>query len=483
MKYLLITCCFAWAAKLSFAQPAAVAPEGYSIDVKITPYQKQWVYLAYYYGNIKGLADSAYLDGNSKGVFNGNKPLPQGIYIVASPTKTILFEMLISNDQHFSVATDTSSLDASLQFTGSADNEQFRQYIRFIGPIAEKAEALRLQKEAEKNATVQVKLQQQIDDQAKSINDYRLSMIAAAPESMLAVLFKSMQEVPLPKNLQQPKTKADTLAQYHYGKAHYWDNFDFMDGRLVRTPIFENKLKTYLNQWIIPDADSIIAEMNWMLALGRNDPEMFRYLIGYFVDNYMYPQIMGQDKVFLTVYERYIAGDKPKVDWLNERQKKVITERAYMLMANQLGGQANEMALVDTNNVVRKLHAIKESFTIVVFWDPHCGKCKEEIPRIDSLFKTAWKKLSVQVYAVMVNEDAAADWAPFIRKNGKGWVHVHQTKVMREAEEKANIPNFRQLYDMRSTPTLFLLDKDKRIIAKNVTVTDVNRLILQKVKG
>jgi thioredoxin-related protein len=60
-------------------------------------------------------------------------------------------------------------------------------------------------------------------------------------------------------------------------------------------------------------------------------------------------------------------------------------------------------------------------------------------------------------------------------------VHVHQTDAMRAEEEKAGKPNFRQLYDMRSTPTLFLLDKDKRIIAKNLGLEDLDKVLQQKI--
>jgi thioredoxin-related protein len=88
----------------------------------------------------------------------------------------------------------------------------------------------------------------------------------------------------------------------------------------------------------------------------------------------------------------------------------------------------------------------------------------------------------VAVYAVMVNESAKVDWEPYIRKIGKGWFHVHQTAEMRAEEEKANQANFRQLYDMRSTPTLFLLDKEKRIVAKNLGLEDLNNVLEQKIK-
>jgi thiol-disulfide isomerase/thioredoxin len=341
-------------------------------------------------------------------------------------------------------------------------------------------EGARRQLDSTKDAATKAKLTKDIEQYGNEINGFRLDVIKKYPESMLALLFKTMQEVPYPANLQQAKTRADSLAQYRFGKDHYWDNFDFMDGRLVRTPIFENKLKAYINNWVVPDSDSIIFEQNWMMALGRNDPEMSRYLISYFIDNYMYPKIMGQDKVFLHTYERYVANNNPTTAWLNEKQRKAITERAYMVMANQLGSPAYDMALVDTAGKIRKLYDLKADYVVVAFWDPHCGKCREELPKIDSLYKTAWKKSNIQVYAVMVNEESVADWPPFIRNTGKGWVHVHQTKEMREAEEKAQQANFRQLYDMRSTPTLFLLDKDKRIVAKNLGLEDLDNVLKQK---
>jgi thiol-disulfide isomerase/thioredoxin len=466
---------------LVFSTQAQQAGNGYKIDLNIKPYQNQWVYLASYYGSIKTLADSAFLDANHKGAFKGTALLPGGIYIVASPQKTILFEMILDKEQNFSVSMDTLNPSASLKFTGSKDNDQFMAYTNYIGSKAESIEQLRKQQESTQDEKEKARIGGQIEALAKEINDYRLKQVEQYPEAMLSVLFKAMQEVPLPSHLKNPTSREDSIAQYRYLKEHYWDNYDFMDGRLVRTPMFDNRLKTYLNNWVVPDADSIIYEMNWMMALGRNDPEMSRYLIGYFIDNYMYPKIMGHDKVFLAAYERYVANDNPMTSWLNEKQRKAITERAYMVMANQLGAPAYDMTLVDTTGKTKTLYEVKSKYVVVSFWDPNCGKCREDLPKLDSLYKTAWKGKDIQVYAVMVNEDAQDEWKNMIRKIGKGWVHVHQTKEMRDAEEKAKQPNFRQLYDMRSTPTLFLLDKDKRIVAKNLGLEDLNNVLQQKI--
>jgi hypothetical protein len=434
--------------------PKVGADPGYNIALNVAPYKNEWLFLAHHYGSIKGLTDSAFADARGNAVFKGNKPLQPGIYILASPQKTILFEFLVGADQQFSISADTLNLNETIRFAGSAENERFVGYTRYVNNWAASGEAARAALRKAADTAVRNRLEKRVAAGTKSIDSFRNQYIAKYPTDMLTVLFKAMAEIQLPKALQNPKSNADSVAQYQFSKAHYWDGVDFMDGRLVRTPILESKLKTYLSSWVVPVADSIIYEFNWMIALGRNDPEMFRYLIGYFVDNYMEPKLMGQDKVFLHVFERYIAGDNPKADWLNERQLKIIRKRAYMLMANQLGATAWDMALADTAGRPQNLYGVKADYTVVAFWDVH--------------------------YAVMVNEESVKEWPGFINEHAKGWVHVHQTAEQRQEEEKAKKPNFRQLYDIRSTPTLFLLDADKKIIAKSVGLTDLDNLLQSK---
>ena len=122
---------------------------------------------------------------------------------------------------------------------------------------------------------------------------------------------------------------------------------------------------------------------------------------------------------------------------------------------------------------------------MVVFWDPTCGHCKEEIPRIDSIYKAKWKALGVKVYSVNVNEPKMDDFKKFLTEKNisKDWVEVYQTKAARAIEQAANQPNFRQLYDMYKTPTYYLLDDKKRIIAKQLSLEQFDDVIAAKLKN
>src|ERR1700738_3414284 len=109
----------------------AYPQNGYHIQLTLKPYKEGKVYLGYYYGKIRALADSAMLDGNSGATFSGKEKLPGGVYFIVSPHKAILFELLIDTQQNFSVAADTTNLPGSIVFTGSQDNTIFQSYTNF----------------------------------------------------------------------------------------------------------------------------------------------------------------------------------------------------------------------------------------------------------------------------------------------------------------------------------------------------------------
>jgi thiol-disulfide isomerase/thioredoxin len=131
--------------------------------------------------------------------------------------------------------------------------------------------------------------------------------------------------------------------------------------------------------------------------------------------------------------------------------------------------------LTDTTGKTSSLYSINAPFTIVTFWDPNCGHCKEEIPRLDSFYKAKWKNYGVAVYSVNIYENEIPAWKKFLSEKNisKEWRQAYETKEARTATEKAGKANYRQLYDIYKTPTVYLLDKDKRIIAKQLSLRAV----------
>lgn len=466
---------------LLFPAYSLLAQTGYNIKLTLKPYKNAYVYLGYYYGNLKALADSVRLDDNSEGVFSGKDALPGGIYFVVSPQKQILFELLLDQQQHFSIKADTSHLPASVQFEGSVDNALFHQYSMFANETGKTITELNKLRATTKKSRDSVLLSHKI----KALNDrmqaYRDSVAKKYPESLLTALFDALKEPVVPPAARQPGGKYDSLFAYHYYKAHYWDGVSFMDDRLVRTPFFEAKLNKYYKDLVSPAPDSIIQEVDHMLLYARSAKEMQKFLLIHFVQKYINPQYMGQDAVFVHLFEKYI--NTGQADFFTDKYRDFLTKRAYSLMANLIGQPAANMEMVDSSDKPTPLYGVDGKFIVICFWDPTCSHCKDIVPRVDSIFQAKWKKEGVKLYGVMV-DGGKEKWKQFIRDNNlKDWIHVYQLPSEQEAEEAAGKPGYRQLYDVYQTPLLYLLDKDKRIIAKKLTYLQLDEVISLKLKN
>lgn len=459
----------------------AVAQTGYHINITVKPFKNQYVYLGYYYGRLKALADSALLDSNSSAAFSGNQKLPGGIYFVVSPRKEILFELLLDKQQHFSVTADTAGLPNSVAFTGSEDNTLFQSYSKYIAVSGKEISSLLGGLKSASRAD-SARINGKLQSLTAQVQQYRLGLEKKYPSSMLSALFQSMKEPLVPPAAKQLNGKYDSVYAYNYYKRHYWDYISFTDERLLRTPIFEPKLEKYFKELVTPVPDSIKNEIDRMLLRSAGSHEMYKYLLTHFVQQYINPEYMGQDAVFVHLFEKYI-NNNPKVDWFTDKYSKYMFERAYSLMANLIGQPASNLEMTDTAGKKIPLYGIQAPFTVICFWDPTCSHCKEVVPKVDSIFQAKWKKEGIQVYGVMVDGGKEA-WLKFIRDNNlKDWIHVYETTEQKDATYAAGKPSYKQLYDVYQTPILYLLDKDKRIIAKKLTYAQIDEVVDLKIKN
>ncbi|MBO9199500.1 MULTISPECIES: redoxin domain-containing protein [Niastella] len=459
----------------------AEAQSGYNIPITLKPYKNTYIYLGYYYGRLKALADSTLLDENGKGKFSGKEPLPGGIYFIVSPHKEILFELLIDKQQQFSIAADSATLPNNVVFTGSQENNLFHLYTRFTSQIGNEINNTSTDLKKVKNSKDSTRLKARLKQLTDRMQVYRDSMIAKNSNSFLATLFQAMKEPVIPPGAKHPGGKYDSLYAYRYFKSHYWDGISFSDGRLVRTPFFESKLEKYYKELVAPAPDSIIQEVDHMLLYSRSNTEMFKFLMVHFVQKYINPEYMGQDAVFVHLFEKYINAGQ--ADFFTQQYKDFMFKRAYSMMANQIGQPAAPLNLVDTLDKPAPLHNINSNFVVICFWDPTCSHCKETVPKVDSIYKAKWKNEGVALYGVMV-DGGMDNWKKFINDNKlTGWTHVYQLPAQQKEEEAAGKPNYRQLYDVYQTPILYLLDKDKNIIAKKLSYQQLDEVIDLKLKN
>lgn len=457
--------------------------QSFKVTLQAPQYKSGIAYLTYHWGKNLNVEDSAAVTNSGTATFTGKRKLPPGIYAVVLPGKRITVDFFIDKEQAVTIKIDTTDLVNKTVVTGSKENiifQQYQQQIAVKGKLMEAEKQAYLQSVTKKDSALH---EANYIKYNKELNDYREGIIRSQPKSMMAVLLNAMKE---PKPLgNKMQTRADTMENYYYYKTHYWDGISFMDDRILRTPFFLPKFEKYYRELMVPQADSIIKEADYQLLLARSSPEVYKFLLNWLTDEYINPKYMGQDAVFVHLFEKYHS--KGLTSWLNEKQMETISRRAYMLMANLIGLKAADLVMLDTAGKPSPLYQVKADYTVVAFWDPTCGHCKEEMPRVDSIYRASWKSHGVKIYGVLsadTKDDLRQEWMKYIREHNLGdWINVYQTKEMEAAVTAAQKPGYRQLYDITLTPTLYLLDSDKRIIGKKLTWQQLDELLQVKWKA
>jgi hypothetical protein len=444
---------------------------GYEIKVKIHGLKDTVCYLGNHFGDKQYVKDTIRLDKEGSGVFKGKDSLPGGIYLVIMPNKTY-FEILV-DEQKFSIETDTVDFISNFKPTGSVENKLFNEHQRFIADKSKETQELKTRLNVNKDNKDSTKiLRERVAGIDKEVKAYRIKLMNDYPKSFIAKIFRTMSEPEVPDPPKDANGNiTDSTFQYRYYKAHYWDNVDFADDRMLRTPIFQNKVKTYTNQLTPQIPDSIIASCDTIIEKSKANKEVFKYCVATLTNFYENSNIMGFDKVFVHLSEKYYLTDKAY--WADSTLKAKIQARVEKIKPNILFSVAHDLAMPDTGFVMHTLHSVKAKYTVLVFWDPTCSHCKIEIPKLLQYYDSVKTKLSLEVFSVGIESDMDV-WKKYIKEHKLDWINV---------SDLYNQTNFRNYYDIYSTPVVYLLDERKRIIAKRLDTEKLQGFINDLVSG
>jgi len=418
--------------------------------------------LAHYHYNFQLKKDSVKSNAKGEFEFKGTEKYPEGMYLIifpdASPNKKY-FDFVMDDVQNFSMETDTTDYIKSMKVKGSEQNRLFFDYQHFISKQQKLIEPLREQFKKIKNNKDSAKLlQDKMSAIDKEVKAYKAELLKTNNSLFITKLLKATDEPEIPEAPVQADGKKDTLFAYHYYKTHFWDNFDFSDERMLRTPIFHPKIKQYLDKLTPQIPDSINIGVDYLIERGKANPEVFKYLVNLLVYDYESSKRMGFDAVFVHIVDRYYMTNQ--VNWLDSTRMYKVKERAFILKPLLLGKKAQNISMQDSTGKTVSLWDVKAKYTIVIFWDYSCGHCKKDVPALSELYKSKLKKMGVEVFAVET-DDGVNDWKKFIREHNLNWVNVIEQDDYKRAVTK-------KLWDIYKTPIVYLLDENKIIKAKHL---------------
>ncbi len=175
-------------------------------------------------------------------------------------------------------------------------------------------------------------------------------------------------------------------------------------------------------------------------------------------------EIMGHDAVVVKLADDiYLSG---KADWVSNGFKDDLRKEVERIRPNLIGKKAHNLIMDSYKGIFVSLYDIEKEFTILYFWEPNCAHCMESTPKLKAWYEKA-KDNGVEVFAVCTTADREK-WEKYIEDNKLTWINGW------DPERKTN---FGFYYNVAATPLIYILDRNKTIIAKKLSVEDIGPFI------
>jgi thiol-disulfide isomerase/thioredoxin len=468
---------------------STLSAQGYRIEVDIRGLSKDTIILGEYFTSRMIPKDTIVLNQKGQGLFEGAEKFSGGLYLIyINPGQ--YFDLLLGDDQELSLVADINDLTESIVYTGSEDNQIFQEYKLFL-----QEKRGELQKLSSQFSTAASKADSTvIIDQQKVLNremEAYMNQIEAEHSTLFVADFIGATREPIPpESMLTGERRYDDSIRYFYYREHYFDRFDPFNIRLLHTPLYEGKIKNYITKAVAQHPDSLISAVDYLLKGSKTDDDLYRYMLITLFNHFAESKFIGMDGVYFHIAEYYYIPDatwssQEFLDKLKENlalnKPTLIGQTAPNLIMRQVPAEHFGMAAQDT--AIKKdphighdffIHDIEARFTILYFWESDCGHCKKSTPALYEVY-TRMKDKGVEVISVHVinSIEGKEKWIDFVNE--------HQlTEWINCWSPYSN--EFRKLYNLQSYPQLFVLDKDKLIIAKRVTPEQAEKIITNQIE-
>src|SRR5664279_4742760 len=319
---------------------------GYEIDITIPDLPDSTVYLAYHLGDKQYIKDTIQLNRTGHAIVQGREALPQGIYMIVLPGRKY-FEMLMSTGQRFSVSCSYKDYFNTLKFSGSDENSAFLEYQKSWVRMQQRATAIsrRIQNNRQNSDSLKI-LEPMQKNQEENMKTYIKSVVKANNGNLLATLVKALLPVDVPEFSTIGFTNPDSvrwIRSYLYTKNHYFDNIDFNDERLLRTPILYARLDAFFTNVLIQAPDSINKEIDKLVQKCSGNYKIFQFVAVYLFNHFRESEIMGQDAVMVKLADDiYLSG---KANWVTNEFKRDLRKQIDLIRPNLIGKKAENIVM------------------------------------------------------------------------------------------------------------------------------------------
>lgn len=386
------------------------------IDVKIDDINDTILYLMKY----KSDKTQSIIDYSSissaKKTFKNPQNYDEGIYVLTDSKQNPLFEILIGKDQKFSLYVEDMMDLNTYKIKGSKETSDYFKV--YSKTIHDKLYIKALESEMEYFPDNARK----IDSIKRELYDYQESMLSKDKSSFLNTYIRFIED-----------SEAD----------HYFENLPLCDTRILNSRLLKNKLDDYFdNHMANQNADVICKNIDNLISKTNDCHEVRDYILWY-----LYSRYFNNDLIYIHLSDNYFS--KLEINNLTQNIRNEIIKRSDVLRKITIGSVSPTFSYTDDEGNKIDLSEINAENLVLFFYKPDCQKCIRD-KRILGLIKNKQKDLTI-LY-INISED--------------NYSNVSQDIINQ--------------YDITTTPTIYVLDKNKRIIAKNIKAEEIEFHIIKK---
>ncbi|WP_286832963.1 DUF5106 domain-containing protein [Proteiniphilum sp. UBA5280] len=262
----------------------------------------------------------------------------------------------------------------------------------------------------------------------------------------------------IPGTLTNPDERAKYLV------SHYWERFDFADNTLIQRPeITEQAFVDYINLLDYVTKEVADASFVYTLSKAQADTAMYRHFVSLFEKYFYEPNSpFRNDEYYLKVLQE-TAGSPLLTDEIKSRYRFQLD----MAMKNRIGQKANNINFTTVSGQTLRLYDLRSEYTLLMFTNPGCHACEAVTSRLnmskalnDALALNNQLRTMLTILTVYPENDPDR-WCDHLTELPGGWIHGY---------DKGMEINRERLYDIKAYPTLYLLDRNKRVILKDTSI-------------
>ena len=260
----------------------------------------------------------------------------------------------------------------------------------------------------------------------------------------------------IPTGLTAPADRATFLL------LHFWDNMDFdTDSALTAPHAFEQNFADFMSVFpIVSDSVAALAVENLLQKASANK-EAYQ-TVSRTAEKYLYEP---ESPVYNEEYYRLFLLSIEASPVLTDAEKSRVAYQLETVNKNRAGSKASNFSFTLPDGTLSELYASDRTpFTLLMFIDPDCDHCRHTVERIKK--STLIDKLiaggELQIIAVYSGDERGL-WQRYVESAlPPHWTAGYDPGTVIEND----------IYAMPAFPTVYLLDSNLNVAAKNISFSD-----------